>query len=263
MYRTLFELGPLSVHTYGVMLAIAFWLGIELSARAARKYDIDETRIIDLGIVILISSVIGSRLLYVLTHLGDYETDRLGVFRVWEGGLVFYGGLIAGILFGILYLIRRKMPVLRVTDLVAPQIALGIALARVGCFLNGCCFGEASHLPWACKFPPDSQAGWVMAGTAIHPTQIYSAIANFVLFVILRGMLSRSFRPGTVFGSFLVLYGGWRFFIDNLRHYEEHMRVGAMWGGLTLNQIASIAMIVVGLLLLLRVRQKDAPGSHI
>lgn len=263
MHRTLFELGPLSVHTYGVMLAIAFWLGIELSARAARKHGIDETRIIDLGIVILISSVIGSRLLYVLTHLGEYETDRLGVFRVWEGGLVFYGGLIAGIVLGILYLMRKKMPVLKVTDLVAPQIALGIALARVGCFLNGCCFGEASHLPWACKFPPDSQAGWVMGDVAIHPTQIYSAIANLVIFAVLKRMLGRSFRPGTVFGSFLVLYGGWRFAIDNLRHYEEHMRIGAIWGGLTYNQIASIIMIAIGLLLLLRVRQKDAPGSHI
>jgi phosphatidylglycerol:prolipoprotein diacylglycerol transferase len=245
------------------MLAIAFWLGIELSARAARKHSIDETRIIDLGIVILISSVIGSRLLYVLTHLDEYQTDRLGVFRVWEGGLVFYGGLIAGIVFGILYLMRKKMPVLKVTDLVAPQIALGIALARVGCFLNGCCFGEESHLPWACQFPPDSQAGWVMGGATIHPTQIYSAIANLVLFIILRRMLGRRYRPGTVFGSFLVLYGVWRFVIDNLRHYEEHMRVGAFWGGLTYNQIASIAMIVIGLLLLLRVRQKDAPGSQI
>jgi phosphatidylglycerol:prolipoprotein diacylglycerol transferase len=245
------------------MLAIAFWLGIELSARAARKHDIDETRIIDLGIVILISSVVGSRLLYVLTHLGEYETDWLGVFRVWEGGLIFYGGLIAGIVFGILYLMRKKMPVLRVTDLVAPQIALGIALARVGCFFNGCCFGEASNLPWACKFPPDSQAGWVMGGVAIHPTQIYSAIANLALFIVLRRMLSRSYRPGTVFGSFLMLYGGWRFVIDNLRHYEQSMRVGALWGGLTYNQIASIIMIVVGLLLLLTVRQKDAPGSNI
>jgi phosphatidylglycerol:prolipoprotein diacylglycerol transferase len=245
------------------MLAIAFWLGIELSARAARKNDIDETRIIDMGIVILISSVVGSRLLYVLTHLAEYETDPLGVFKVWEGGLVFYGGLIGGIFFGVLFLMRKKMPVLKVTDLVAPQIALGIALARVGCFLNGCCFGEASNLPWACKFPPDSQAGWVMGDVTIHPTQIYSAIANLILFIVLRRMLGRRFRPGTVFGSFLMLYGGWRFVIDNLRHYEEHMRIGAAWGGLTYNQIASIFMIVFGLLLLLRVRQKDAPGSEI
>lgn len=260
MHRTLFELGPLSVHTYGVMLAIAFWLGIELSARAARKRDIDETRVIDLGIVILISSVVGSRLLYVLTHLGEYENDWLGAFRVWEGGLVFYGGLIAGIVLGIAYLIGKKMPVLRVTDLVAPQIALGIALARVGCFLNGCCFGKESTLPWACTFPPDSQAGAVMGASTIHPTQIYSVIANFIFFVILRRMLYRGYRPGTVFGSFMVLYGCWRFMIDNLRYYEERMRVGAMLGGLTFNQIASIIMIVAGLLLLLKVRQKDAPA---
>lgn len=263
MFRTLFQLGPLSVHTYGVMLAIAFWLGIELSARAARRHGIDETRIIDLGIVILVSSVVGSRLLYVVTHLSEYRGDWLGVVRVWEGGLVFYGGLIAGMVFGIGFLLKKRMPVLKVTDLVAPQIALGIALARVGCFLNGCCFGNPSDLPWACRFPPDSQAGWVMGGQSLHPTQIYSAIANFIIFVILRRMLGRSYRAGTVFASLLVLYGGWRFVVDNLRHYEKFMRIGTLGGGLTYNQIASIIMIVIGLAILLRGKLKDAPVSHI
>jgi phosphatidylglycerol:prolipoprotein diacylglycerol transferase len=258
MHRTLFDLGPVSIHMYGVMLAIAFWLGIELSARAARESNLDETRVIDLGIVILISSVVGSRLLYVLSHLGEYQDDKLGVFRVWEGGLVFYGGLAAGVLFGIGYLVRKRMPILRVVDIVAPQIALGIAIARIGCFLNGCCFGSPSDLPWACRFPADSQAGWVMAGQAIHPTQIYASIANFILFLVLRRLLRAGYRSGTVFSWFLILYGCWRYAIDFLRHYEEQMQLNILGGHYTYSQIVSVIIVVIGLVLLARLRKRDA-----
>jgi phosphatidylglycerol:prolipoprotein diacylglycerol transferase len=259
MHRTLFDLGPVSIHLYGVMLAVAFWLGIELSARAARRAGLDENRAIDLGIVILIASVVGSRLLYVITHLEEYQSDWLSVFKVWEGGLVFYGGLAAGVAFGIGYLVWKRMPVLKVTDLVAPQIALGISIARIGCFLNGCCFGRESDLPWACRFPHDSQAGWVTHGAQLHPTQIYSAIANFVLFLVLRRMLRAGYRTGTVFSAFLILYGGWRFVVDNLRYYEPHMRFPGLGGSMTYNQIVSVIIILIGLMLLLRVRRQSAP----
>jgi phosphatidylglycerol:prolipoprotein diacylglycerol transferase len=250
MHRTLFDLGPVSIHLYGVMLAVAFWLGIELSSRMARKRSMDSTVIIDLGIVVLISSVVGSRALYVLTHLSEYRNDWLGVIRVWEGGLSFYGGLLAAVVLGIAFLKRKGLPVLGVTDIVAPQIALGIAIARIGCFLNGCCFGKASDLPWACRFPADSQAGWVMGGVAIHPTQLYSSIANLLIFLLLLRVSRRAYRDGVVFYSFLVAYGIWRFGIDFLRYYEANMYVGL--SGLTWNQFASIAMIATGLVLLLR-----------
>jgi phosphatidylglycerol:prolipoprotein diacylglycerol transferase len=254
MHRTLFEFGPIAVRMYGVMLAIAFWLAIELSARLARKRGLDGNRIVDLGLVVLVSSVAGSRLLYVVTHLAEYQDNWVGVFRVWEGGLSFYGGLAAGVIFGIGYLRGKRLPVLPVTDVVAPQIALGIALARVGCFLNGCCFGKESSLPWACTFPPDSQAGWVMTGRALHPTQLYSVIGNLVLFFILRRLVFRVERAGVVFFSFLVGYGMWRFFIDFLRYSEEHMYAGFLGGALTWNQVGSLGVIATGTLLLLKSR---------
>jgi phosphatidylglycerol:prolipoprotein diacylglycerol transferase len=250
MHRTLFDLGPVSVHLYGIMLAIAFWLGIELSSRLARKRGLDSTTIIDLGIVVLISAVVGSRLLYVATHLADYSQDWFGIIRVWEGGLSFYGGLLAAVVFGIAFLRKKHMPVLVVTDIIAPQIALGIAIARIGCFLNGCCFGKASTLPWACTFPPNSQAGWVMGGVPIHPTQIYSVVANFLIFLMLMALYRRTMRSGIVFYAFLVAYGAWRFMIDFIRYYEANMYVGLY--GLTWNQIASAGLLVTGLILLLR-----------
>ncbi len=250
MHRTIVDLGPLAIRSYGVMLVVAFWLGIELSARTAKRRGLDANRILDMGLVVLVASLVGSRLLYVITHFSEYQQDRIGIFRVWEGGLTFYGGLIAGIGFGMAYLWRKGLPVLEVADIVAPQIALGIAIARIGCFLNGCCFGKESTLPWACVFPPDCQAGWVMAGKAVHPTQIYSSIANVAIFLFLKRLLKRGHPRGTVFFSFLVLYGSWRFVIDYLRYYESGMYIGPV--SITWNQIVSLVMLATGLALIRR-----------
>ncbi len=251
MYRTIFDFGAVGIRSYGVMLAIAFWVGIEVSARIARRRGHDPIVMVDLGLVILLSSVVGSRLLYVVTHLGAFRGDPWGVLRVWEGGLTFYGGFIAAVVAGVLYLVLKKLPVGEMTDILAPQIALGIAIARIGCFLNGCCFGKESTLPWACVFPPDSLAGSVMDGAHIHPTQIYAVIANVAIAVALWRLLSKRPAPGSVFAGFLMLYGAWRFVIDFWRYYEEGMKIGIAGFDVTWNQIASVIAVVVGIGLLL------------
>jgi len=252
MFRTILDFGAVGIRSYGVMLAIAFWVGIEISARIARKRGYNHLLIVDLGLVILLSSVIGSRLLYVVTHLNDFRGDPWGVFKVWEGGLTFYGGLVVAVVLGILFLKRRKQPVAEITDILAPQIALGIAIARIGCFLNGCCFGKESTLPWACVFPPDCLAGSVMHGLHIHPVQIYAVIANVMIAVILWSFLRRRLPAGSVFASLLILYGAWRFVIDFWRYYEPDLMLS--WGSLQFssNQVVSIILIVVGIGLLLR-----------
>jgi phosphatidylglycerol:prolipoprotein diacylglycerol transferase len=254
MYRTLFDVGPFSIHTYGVALAVAFWLGIELSAREARKRGMDPVSIVDLGIVVLLSSVVGSRLLYVVAHLDSYRGDFLDMFKIWEGGLTFYGGLIAGVIFGIAFLKIKKIPVREAIDVIAPQIALGIAIARVGCFMNGCCFGRQTGLPWACTFPADSQAGMVLGHVGLHPTQLYSAVANFGIFLFLRRRFRARPRNGTVFYTFLIAYGLWRFAIDYLRYYEDSMLVTRAGGGITWNQVVSIVLVAVGAILIARSR---------
>ncbi len=253
MHRTLIDFGTLGIRSYGVMLAIAFWVGIELSARLARKKGLNENLIIDLGLVVLVAAIAGSRALFVLEHLSEFKGDWLGVVRVWEGGLTFYGGLIAATVAGITMLKAKGQPVLDVTDIVAPQIALGIAIARIGCFLNGCCFGKPSSLPWACQFPPDCQAGSVMYGTRIHPTQLYSTVANFLIFVLLTRIVKRTETHGEVFFTFLFVYGMWRFFIDYLRYYESgmYLRIGSLV--VTWNQVVSMGLAAVGLVLLVTV----------
>jgi phosphatidylglycerol:prolipoprotein diacylglycerol transferase len=252
MHRTILDFGAVGIRSYGVMLAVAFWVGIELSARIARRRGYDPLLIVDLGLVILLSSVVGSRLLYVITHIDDFRGDLWGVFKVWEGGLTFYGGLVAAVLLGVLFLKRRGQPVGAITDILAPQIALGVSIARVGCFLNGCCFGKESGLPWACVFPSDSLAGSVMHGLHLHPVQLYAAIANLLIALILWRLLKGNLRAGSVFAWLLILYGGWRFIIDFWRYYEDELLLGA--GGLQVswNQVVSAILIVIGIGLLLR-----------
>jgi phosphatidylglycerol:prolipoprotein diacylglycerol transferase len=247
MHRTIVDLGALSIRSYGVMLVVAFWLGIELSARIAKRRGLDPVRILDLGLVVLVSSLIGSRLAYVLTHLPAYAGDPLGVLRIWEGGLTFYGGLAAGIGCGLLYLWRKRLPALAVTDIIAPQLALGVAIARVGCLLNGCCFGRPTTLPWGIVFPPDCEAGWVVGGIPVHPTQIYSSAANLIIFFVLRRLLWRNLASGMVFAAFLVMYGSWRFAIDFLRYYEPSMFIKGL--GLTGNQLVSLGMVAIGVVM--------------
>jgi phosphatidylglycerol---prolipoprotein diacylglyceryl transferase len=265
MHRTVIDLGPLAIRSYGVMLVIAFWLGIEMSARSARRLGLDPARILDMGLVVLVSSLVGSRLLYVVSHISEYQHDKISVLKVWEGGLTFYGGLIAGVACGLAYLRWKRLPVLDVTDVVAPYLALGIAIARVGCFLNGCCFGKATHLPWGCVFPPDSQAGWIqrsmLGGQAVQPTQIYESLACVAMFIYLRYLSGRQGRArGTVFFTFLLLYGVWRFGIDFVRYYEPGMLIGAT--GITWNQVVSVVMMASGLIMLLR-RPGRGPGHEV
>ena len=262
MHRTILDFGAVGIRSYGVMLAIAFWVGIELSARIARKRGHDSLLIVDLGLVILLSSVVGSRLLYVLSHMDDFRGDFWGVFKVWEGGLTFYGGLVAAVLLGVLFLKRRKQPVAQITDILAPQIALGIAIARVGCFLNGCCFGKESTLPWACAFPPDSLAGSVMPGLHLHPVQVYAVVANLIIAVILYKLLRKGLPAGSVFAWLLILYGGWRFVIDFWRYYEDQVLVGS-WGlQASYNQLVSVILIIIGIGLLLGSRKHGQARSQ-
>jgi phosphatidylglycerol:prolipoprotein diacylglycerol transferase len=261
MYRTILDFGAVGIRSYGVMLAIAFWVGIEVSARMARKRGYDPLLIVDLGLVILLSSVAGSRFLYVITHLGDFRGDPWGVLKVWEGGLTFYGGLVAAVVVGVLFLKRRGQPVAEITDILAPQIALGIAIARVGCFLNGCCFGKESTLPWACVFPADSLAGSVMHGLRIHPVQIYAAAANLIIAVILWRFQRKRLPAGSVFAGLLILYGAWRFVIDFWRYYEGELMLGVDGFQISTNQIVSIILIIVGIGLLLRSRRRGGTRS--
>ena len=214
-----------------------------------RKREIESVEFITyLALWILFSAIIGSRLLYIVFHWSEFAHDLVGTFAFWRGGLqglMFYGGLIGALVMGLLFAFINRMPLLGMLDAAMPSIVLGEFFTRIGCFLNGCCFGRPSGLPWAVHFPLNSPVGSAsLSDQAVHPTQIYSSLAGLLLFAIALVLERRRWRPGVLSGVMLALYSGSRFGIDFVRYYEN---AANFW----INQGISVGLAVVGIALAL------------
>lgn len=250
MFRTILELGPFRVQSYGLMLALAFLVGGILLLRGARKRSLDEGHVLNLIYVIVLAAVAGARLMYVATHWGEYAGSPLEVFKIWEGGLTLYGGLLLAVISAVLYMKRVGLPVWIVCDLAAPSMALGKVLTRIGCFLNGCCFGTESHLPWAVVFPRSCQAGTAFPGTPLHPAQLYSSALSLCILAVVLSLGKRDLRPGVLFWTFLLMDSAVRFGLAFVRYREP----GLTGAALDYNQIIAIGVAVVSVVMLARLR---------
>ena len=209
MRPILFQLGGISIYSYGLMVAVGFLTAIYLAQRQAGKQGGDPNRIIDLGLVILISGIIGGRFLYVLLHLKRYLAYPLEIFMLAHGGLVFYGGLIFGVAGAIIFLRRKGMPVLKTADLIVPYVALGHAIGRVGCFLNGCCYGRPTTFLLKVRFAGEQAAR--------HPAQLYSALLLFALYLFLRRLYLKPHKDGHVALAYFIFYPALRIFVEHFR----------------------------------------------
>lgn len=261
MHPELFRIGPLVVNSYGVMLAMAFILGIFLTLKKAEKRGIDNNTIINLAFIVMISAIVGSRLFYVLFHLDEFKGRWVYTFlpiqpdgSIGLGGLIFLGGFLGALLSGAIYIHLKKLSFWKVVDSVAPSLALGLFLGRIGCFLNGCCYGKTCDLPWAVKFPPNSPAGYQMGDVAIHPTQLYSSAYGLLIFIILMLLDRKVHKDGFLFFIFLILYGISRFIVDFFRFYETQM---FLIDGIEFNQILSLLLVIGGLILLVMKKRGD------
>lgn len=260
MHPNLLKIGPLIIRSYGLMLALAFLIGTYLAMGRAKKVGIDPPKILTFSVIIIISAIVGARLFYVLFHLSEFTEHPLEVISPFQDsriigifGLTLYGGLILAILMSLWYAKLKELPPLKVMDIFAPSVALGIAVTRIGCFLNGCCFGKPSSLPWAISFPLDSPAGFTFPGVRLHPTQLYSSLYGLAIFGVLLS-LERSRRPdGTIFWSFITFYGIARFGVDFLRYYEKAMTlVQSGKINLNVNQGISLIFLFLGIYMLFR-----------
>ena len=201
-------------------------------------------------------------------HTCHPPRDCFAVIEVWRGGLAYYGGFIFATVFGLTFARKHRMGMGKVADLCAPWIAFGLALTRVGCFLNGCCFGKIAHVPWAVRFPVGSPA-WeaqrdahLIAGPAaaypVHPTQIYLALLNLLTFAILYFVIRRRKRcDGQIFAWLLILKGVFRSFVEIWRDDER----GVLFGWLSTSQIISLPLIALGIYLLVRCQRATPPSS--
>ncbi len=228
MHPILLKLGPLSIYSYGVMVAVGFSIVALLVYRRAPKFGVNGDMMIDYLVLALVSGVIGARMLYVLLNFGYYKAFPIEVLNLSKGGLVWYGGFAAAILALTWFTKRRGLDLWSIADLLAPYIALGQAFGRIGCYLNGCCYGIPA---------PDN---FIFGRT--HPTQIYSSILLFIIFaVLLKWQSARRFK-GEIFMGYCMLYSCKRFFIEFMR--ADNPRI---FMGLTISQLVSVAVLLAAL----------------
>lgn len=244
MRPVLIKFDGFGIPSYGTMLVISFIVALFLVKRSAKKYAISPIIIENLAFWIMVGVIIGGRILYVLFHLKEFS-DFVSIFEIWNGGMMFFGGFIGAFLAGLLYVRKEGLDVLLLADIVSPAIALGEFFTRIGCFLNGCCFGRPTSLPWGVRFPPNSFADIAGLDCPLHPTQLYSSLFGLLLFLFLQQMLNRGYRRGRVFSLFLIFYGGFRFGIDFIRYYED-------LPNFIINQAISLTVALIGVFLLLR-----------
>jgi phosphatidylglycerol:prolipoprotein diacylglycerol transferase len=246
MFPTILKIGGIHIYSYGLMLFISFVVGIWLVERRAKKFGVEPKIITDLALWILLSVVVGSRLFYVAFHWNEFKDDLIGIIAFWRGGLaglMFYGGFLGAIIAGLVFVKVRKLPVLKLLDAAAPAIVLGEGFTRIGCFLNGCCFGKETASFLGMRFPLHSPAGASCGGAPVHPTQLYSSAAGFLLFGLALLLERRKLKDGVLFAVMLILYSLFRFGIDFVRYYEN---ASNYWG----NQIVALVLTAVGVVLL-------------
>jgi len=213
VFPTLFRIGPVEVHGYGTLLMVGFVAGILLARREARRMRLSPDLPIDLGVWVLVAGVLFARGVFVAVNWRDYAPYPAEALYVWrQGGLSFHGALLGGVLAAILFARRRDISFWTLGDMVAPSIALGYGIARFGCLLNGCCYGVPTSLPWGISFPQ-----YHFPNQPLHPTQIYAALASFIIMGLLLCARRRLGVPGQLFLLYLMLYSLARSGVEVLR----------------------------------------------
>lgn len=257
MYPILCRLGGFTVYAYGFFIAIGFVVGFILAIRSARKNGIPFNRVVDLFFYTLLSSIIGSRLLHVLTNFTVFYHDPLKIFNIQEGGLVFYGGLLLAGAVAVAYMKWNRLPVWKMADVFSPLIALGLFFGRIGCFFAGCCYGRETDLPWGIAFRnPESLA---RLNVPLHPTQLYEAGSALAIFFLLLWTEKRKRFEGQIFWAFLLLYSLARAVVELFRDDPRGKFFGTP---LSTSQGIGIILAVASGFMLLYLRKPLPEISH-
>jgi len=215
MYPILIEFGFFKIFTYGLLVATGFLVAILLASSRAEKEGLDSQKVLDLCFYVMVSALLGARLLYVIVEYRYFLDSPLEIFKFWKGGLVFYGGLILGVLISLWYLKHNQMPMWKTADLLAPSIALGQLIGRWGCFFAGCCYGKKTDVAWGITFTdPRSLAPLEIS---LHPTQVYLSLNAVFIFMFLMWLSKRKVFDGQILWSYGILYSIGRFLIEYFR----------------------------------------------
>jgi phosphatidylglycerol:prolipoprotein diacylglycerol transferase len=239
------------------MLALSFLFGIWFSGNRAKKNGLEPHVVSDVGFYVILASIIGARLYYVLLHFEEFRGDLTAIFNPFHagnlgiGGLVMYGGFIGAIVSGIIYFKIKKYPFLPYADAMAPAIGFGIFLTRIGCFLNGCCYGAPTHSALGVGFPKNSPAGYYQYechATALYPSQLIESAGGLLMAIIVLAIGTKKTFAGFQFYLVGLMYTVLRFCVDFTRFYSPQERLG----GLSHNQIVCIVLFILFAALLLK-----------
>lgn len=265
MFPRLFTLGDFfTLHTYGVLVAAALLVGIYTAARYAPRIGAARETVWNLGIYMALAALVGAKAVMLIAEW-EYYADNPGRVFSWatlHAGGVFYGGLVAAVAVGGFYTWRYRLGFAPLADVYAPGIALGHVLGRLGCFSAGCCWGKPTDLPWAVTFTDaySARVVGVPLNVALHPTQLYEALAEGVIFGLLVLLWRHRRFPGQIFASYLMLYAVARFLIE---FFRDDPRGGFLFGGaLSVPQGLSLALIVVAGLFWWIQRRRPLAAAH-
>ncbi len=262
MYPLLFELGPLNIYSYGVLLGGAYFLALWYALQRARRAGLDGQRIVDLGIVGIISAVIGAKLMLLVVDFDRYAADPSQLLALVQAGGVFYGGLLLSVPMCWWYIRRNGLPLWTTCDLFAPGIALAQGVGRMGCLLAGCCYGRPTEAPWGVTFSNTLAAAnsGTPLGVALHPTQAYeSAAALLILGVLLAGERRWRAFPGRTFWTYLLLYGAARIVIELFRGDPR----GMVFDTLPTSQFVSALIVPASVVMLVRLGRRGAAAAAV
>jgi phosphatidylglycerol---prolipoprotein diacylglyceryl transferase len=257
MYPILISIFGFKIHTYGVMMAIGFILSINLSISYGKKKGIEPEKILDLGLLTLLSVIIGGRLFLFIINIKEYLSNPSELFTlIFRLGGVYYGGLIVALIVDLIYLKRKNLNVWFVADILAPYIALGHSIGRIGCFSSGCCFGKPTNVPWAVTFTNEysHEMFGVPLNLPIHPTQLYESFFCFALFLFLIFLRKNNHYNGKIFWSYTLLYSCGRYIIENFRGDD---RGTFIFNFISTSQTISIILAIVSVVMLFYLYKKQ------
>ncbi|MFN3323448.1 MAG: prolipoprotein diacylglyceryl transferase [Bryobacteraceae bacterium] len=262
MLPKVFTVGDFFLPTYGLLVALAFLAGLWVTTRLARQKGLNPDAITNLAVYCALAGILGAKLMMFVFDAGHYWRNPGDIFSLntLQAGGVFHGGLVLALLTAVWYMRRARLPGALTADVFAPGIALGHGIGRLGCFAAGCCWGTECRLPWAVTFTnPDA---YYLVGVPLHiplhPTQLYEAGAEFLIFGVLLWRFYKPHRPGMLIGLYLVLYSIVRFLVEFVRAHEQ---VNPLGGPFSNTQWIALGLLLTGLWLILR-RTSAAPVTE-
>ena len=268
MYPVLFEIGGLTVNTYGVLIAFGFLASLGLGVVEGRRLGFDPHDLVDLCFWVLISGLLGGHLLFAIVNIQHYLADPLRFLQFWRGGVVWYGGMIGGVAGASIFLRIKRLPIWKAMDVGFPAITVGLLFGRLGCLSAGCCYGKPTDLPWAVIYPGASPLAPV--GQPLHPAPLYEALMLVGLFVLLTLLRQRKRYDGQIFALQLFYYSIGRFLLEMLRGDQDRGHLLAIdliesvpgWEILSTSQLISLLLMAAAVALHLFLSRKVEPRAQ-